>query len=117
MGRKTYFGIMRVCDYVRNGIIDDEWFVHFSFESSYDTGPGGDLSEHCEDYWEDYWEAFWNLKSVSYNALWNNGYYRIPCEWNYIRELNEVNTDGLHMGKWIKKSPFHRDGRWQRDRS
>jgi hypothetical protein len=101
---------MRVCHYGTNGMIDDEWFIHFSFKSSYDG------EEDCSQHDHDYWKAFWKLKSVSYDALCN-GHYASPDAWNYIRELEDVNTDGLYMGKWVKKSPFYRDGKWQPKRS
>ena len=97
---------MRCTAYDGKGGIREEWFIHFTFSSTY-VGE-----EDCSKHDEDYWKAFWKLKNVKYDKICK-GHFASPDAWNYIREADEVNMDGLHLGKWMNHSPFHKNGIWQ----
>jgi len=98
---------MRLTSY-KDQHIDQQWFIHFTFKSRYDG------AEDCSLHDRDYWKGYHNLPAVkACQQAICDGHFASPDEWNYIRPANQVNPEGLHMGKWVKHSPFH-NGSWQR---
>lgn len=87
----------------------EQWFIHFTFWSTYHN------EDDCSKHDEDLWNTFWKLKNVSYRKICD-GHFASPSSWNYIRLAADVNMNGLHLGKWMNHSPFHRDGWWQSNR-
>jgi hypothetical protein len=111
MRKKTYFAVMRIYRFTADGKkLAEQWFIHFSFKSKYQGEE--DCSQHCTDLWD----AFWKLPAV---IDWKEKLkpFASPSEWNYIRELEEVNTSDIVMGQWVKSSPFRYDHQWQYNRS
>lgn len=108
---KTYFGIMMLSRYGLDGRLNDRWFIHYKFKSKY----AGE--EDCGQHDEDCWKAYFNLPAVkSCKQQIFDGNYASPSEWSYIREIGEVNTDGICMGKWVKSSPFFDENTWWVDK-
>ena len=100
-----YFGI--VCVYLFEGpIIKDQWFLHFTFNSRY----AGE--EDISKYDEDHWAAFWSSQKENMEG-YKKSRYSSPFAWNYIKRVEEVDTTNLHLGKWMKCSPYYYDGKWQ----
>jgi hypothetical protein len=103
-----YFGIIQCARYVKN-MSYVEWFIHFTFISTYQG------EDDCSQHDDDYWESFWKLPNVKYDKICE-GHFASPSAWNYIRFADEVDISDLYLGKWMARSPFHRNGKWQSEK-
>jgi hypothetical protein len=100
----TYLGIVRV-ERFEKGQLYDRWFMHFTFESTYDGGM--DVRQWSKDYWK----SFWDLPNVVYDQFLDGGFDK-PIRWPFVKKLEGLSVDRLYLGKWTHGSPFFKNEVW-----